>query len=320
MDEFKTQVISFDKTKSSDNVQKPTVTEVKSEKPNIRNVLFNVTTKVPVVEESLPVTQVPVAKTQKVDVRPATKINQNAKALPKFYVQELRRFARLFYMWIAIVIGVFALETWAMIAIAKSSVSNWAMLTMIPGAGLTIGFLIVYANNYFNFRNEAKNADFTKEKLVTVNVTKLYRRLKCAYINVNWFCTLTYVVSGLTILITYIVAWAISRKWGDFSTDLFAGAFACKVTIICSIIAMFIAFFLHIYLLVTNYVRASKIDQFYGVQIVSPEELALLKKKKMKTDAIIFAAVVMLIILIGFLIYKLIKNRKVNNNITITNK
>jgi len=319
MDEFKTQVISFDKTKSDDNVQKPTVTEAKVEKPSIRNVLFNVTTKVPVVEESLPVTQVKVAPTQKIDARPATQINANAKALPKFYTSELRRFAILFYMWVGIVIGVFGLETWATIAIAKSGVSNWAILTMIPGAVLAIAGVIVYGSNYFNFRAEAKNADFSKEKLVTVNVTKLYRRLKTAHVNVNWFCVLTYVLAGLVILFTYIIGWGISRKWGDFTTGLFAGAYACKVTIVVSIIAMFIAFFLHIYLLVTNYTRAGKIDQFYGQQIVSNEELDLIKKKKNHRNFVIFLAAVLLVGLIGYLIYKIVMSRRVNNTVTINN-
>ncbi|MCQ3908076.1 MAG: hypothetical protein MJ200_00480 [Mycoplasmoidaceae bacterium] len=82
---------------------------------------------------------------------------------------------------------------------------------------------------------------------------------------------------------------------------------------------MIIAFFLHVVLLVTNYTRAAKIDNFYSVQIVSDEELTALKKKKNKRDLFIFLAVVMVLVLIGLLIYKLVKSRKVNNTVTINN-
>ncbi|MCQ3907654.1 MAG: hypothetical protein MJ219_02710 [Mycoplasmoidaceae bacterium] len=82
---------------------------------------------------------------------------------------------------------------------------------------------------------------------------------------------------------------------------------------------MIIAFFAHVILLVTNYTRAAKIDSYYSVQIVSDEELRAIKKYKNRRDLYIFIAVVMVLALIGVLIYKLIKSRKVNNTVTINN-
>ena len=320
-DEYKTTVISFDKDKKEETQQIQEV--VQNEKDsNVRNVLFNVTTKVPHVEQTLPAVKV-TPSTTKIDARSVEKINTKSKYLPTFYKKELRRFAWLFWMWIGILVLVWGLEIWAVVAISKNSnVSNWVMLTLIPGAALSLAGLIVYANNYFNFRAEAKNADFSKEKLVTVNVMKLYKRLKSAHINVNWFCSLTYAVGLLTIGFVYLIAGCVTRSWGTLDATTLAnfGGNTCLIIVIVSIVCIFIAFFLHVYLLITNYLRSSKIDQFYGQQIVSDEELEVIKKKKNKKDAIIFLAVVLVIVLIGILVYKLIQNKKVNNTVTINNK
>ena len=318
--EYKTTVITYDKSEQTPVVEQEQKIE-QQEKNAVHNVLFNITTKVPHVEETLPTTKVVTSKTQKVDLTPVEKQNKNAKFMPSFYRKELHRSFRLFISWLILTLICIALETWAAIAIAKSNVNNWAMLTLIPALVLCIAFTVVYANNWVNFRNEARNVDFSKQKAVTTNVIKLYKRLKTAHINVNWMCFLTYVAGGLSILITYIIAWAISHKWGVLTPSKFpTQGSAFLVTVIVCSAAMIIAFLFHVVLLVTNYVRAGKIDSFYGVQIVSDEELALLKKHKNKRDAIIFAAVICILILIGFLIYRLIKNRKVQNNVTITNK
>ena len=50
---------------------------------------------------------------------------------------------------------------------------------------------------------------------------------------------------------------------------------------------------------------------------LSDEELRALKKNKNKRDLYIFLAVVMVIALVGVLIYKLVKRKKVNNTVTI---
>ncbi|MBQ6970308.1 hypothetical protein IJQ19_01700 [bacterium] len=55
----------------------------------------------------------------------------------------------------------------------------------MPWPILVFALLIVAISNYLNFRAEAKVVDFSKEKIVTKNIKKLYLRLKTGYINVN---------------------------------------------------------------------------------------------------------------------------------------
>lgn len=322
-EEFKTTVISYDERQPEVKVEKP-----EPEKSNIQNVLFNITTKVPHVTETLPTVKVESESTTKIDLRKIEQVNKNAQALPKFYVREYKRSARLVIMWAAITVICLALEIWAMVAIIQSPVNNWTMLTLIPGITLCLAMLIIYLNNWINFKNEAKSVDFTKGKIPTLSVMKLYKRLKTAHINVNWFCGLTYVAGGLCILITYIVGWAFTvaakePQWGVLIPTDFPPYAQCGwslfITVVVCVTAILSAFILHVVLLVTNYTRAAKIDNFYSVQIVSDEELTALKKKKNKRDLIIFLAVIMILVLIGLVIYKLVKSKKVNNTVTINN-
>ncbi|MCQ3908077.1 MAG: hypothetical protein MJ200_00485 [Mycoplasmoidaceae bacterium] len=90
-EEYKTTVISYDE-------RQPQVKVVNEEvsKPNLQNVLFNVTTKVPHVTQTLPTVKVETQEiTKKVDLRSIEKINKNADALPRFYVREYKRSGRL---------------------------------------------------------------------------------------------------------------------------------------------------------------------------------------------------------------------------------
>ncbi|XQP55700.1 MAG: MSC_0882 family membrane protein [Mycoplasmoidaceae bacterium] len=320
-EEFKTTVISYNA-----NEQQPVVQQ--EEKPNIQNILFNVTTKVPHVNETLPTVKIDTTKaTTKINLTPLQKLNKNASSFPKFYIKEYKRSWNLVIMWLVITAICLALETWALISIFTTSVNNWVALTLIPGITFCIAFLIIYVNNWINFKNEARAVDFSQGKIPTINVMKLYKRLKTAHINVNWFCGLTYAAGGLAILITYLVGWGIAgfkpEAWGvlDPSYPPFVNSCgaALLISVIVCCIAVGAAFFLHVILLVTNYTRAAKIDNYYSVQIVSDEELRAIKKRKNKRDMIIFLAVVMIIVLIGMMIYKIIKSKKVNNNVTINN-
>jgi hypothetical protein len=46
-------------------------------------------------------------------------------------------------------------------------------------------YLIAYACRYHSFNEEAKVINFKDEKVLSVNIQKLYKRLKVGYININ---------------------------------------------------------------------------------------------------------------------------------------
>ena len=136
-------------------------------------------------------------------------------------------------------------------------------------------------------------------------------------------CGLTYAVSLLTIGINYLVAILISKieivngkmifdfdKMIDDKVLFACGSNIQLIILIVAVASAFIAFLLHIFLIVSNYIRANKIDTFFTVQIVSDEELRALKKYKNKRDFIIFFAIVAVLVLVIVLIYKTIKKRQ----------
>jgi hypothetical protein len=62
--------------------------------------------------------------------------------------------------------------------------------------------------------------------------------------------------------------------------------------------------------LLTNYIRASRIENFYNFQIVPQEELDIIKKQKNRRDLIIFLCGIAFVGIIGFFIYRLVKRNK----------
>jgi uncharacterized membrane protein len=63
-------------------------------------------------------------------------------------------------------------------------------------------------------------------------------------------------------------------------------------------------------LLICNYLRAARIENFYNFMIVDQEELNLIKKSKNKRDLIIFLTSCLIIGIIIYFVYKLIRKRK----------
>ncbi|MCQ3915293.1 MAG: hypothetical protein MJ195_00630 [Mycoplasmoidaceae bacterium] len=93
-EEYKTTVISYDERQPEVKVAKEN-----EAKPNIQNLLFNVTTKVPHVTQTLPTVKVEVEETtKKVDLRSVEKVNPHADAMPRFYIREYKRSGRLVAM------------------------------------------------------------------------------------------------------------------------------------------------------------------------------------------------------------------------------
>jgi hypothetical protein len=64
-------------------------------------------------------------------------------------------------------------------------INNWISLLLAPLVILVGSLFIVYATKYYNFRNEARSINFKDEKILSINVQKLYRRLKTGFININ---------------------------------------------------------------------------------------------------------------------------------------
>lgn len=295
---MKTKKISFQKT----NI------EVADEK--FKNSIFkNVNNKVPHVIKSLPV-QNSKENHHVFCLQKIKQLNPNYQFFPHFYKKELKRYFSLMIIWTIILLLCTIFEAIALyLILVNHYINNFLSLTLIPIFFLCLGLFIVHTHNYLNYFNEAKTINFTNGKIISVCINKLYKRLKTAHINVNWMCLLAYCLSLLVIFFNYICAWAgkvfhgEKISFGDLSYETHKHH-AYKVILVLAIITIFITMTLHIFLLITNYIRAVKIDQYYSIQIVSDEELIEIKKQKNKRNLIIFLAIIMIFALLGILIHK----------------
>jgi hypothetical protein len=83
-----------------------------------------------------------------------------------------------------------------------------------------------------------------------------------------------------------------------------------EILFFSGVAALVITALLHIGLLILNYLRAARIENFYNFMIVSQEELSVIKKQKNKRDLIIFLTSCLIIGVLIYLIYKLVKRNK----------
>jgi hypothetical protein len=194
--------------------------------------------------------------------------------------------------------------------------SNYVSLLLTPIVVMITALWIVAINKFYCFRGESKTINFKDEKTLSINVTKVYKRLKTGYINVNWMALTAYVVGLLVILINFIVAWADTHvKFGTWNADTVDPSIRERYIVYeaifwCAVSAILLALFLQTTLLLTNYIRSSRIENFYNFQIVPQEELNLIKKQKNRRDLIIFLCTIAFVGIIGFFIYRLVKRNR----------
>jgi hypothetical protein len=178
---------------------------------------------------------------------------------------------------------------------------------------LVTSLWIVYLNKFYCIRGESKSINFKDEKMLSINVTKLYKRLKTGYVNVNWMSLTSYIVLLLVVLINFIVAWADTHvKFGTWDAAMVDVAIRGRYVIYeiifwTAVSGILLTILLQSILLLGNYIRASRIENFYNFQIVPQDELNLIKKQKNHRDLIIFLCSIAFVGIIGLFIYRLVK-------------
>ena len=240
-------------------------------------------------------------------------VNPYYSYFPNFYRKELQNSLIVFVIWsvvLGLAIGLCSYLCY--LIVHNKSVDNWCLLTLIPILGAAVGFFILYLFKFLNFRCEAKTINFKDEKVISNNILKKYKTLKTSYINVSWACLLSYTICLLMILVDCIVCWIRYRtKFGDVITPIhedhnyaYAGVFWGGVGVVI------FSFIMHVVLLLTAYIRYSRVENYYNFPIVPAEELTALKKKSNRRDLIIYLAVIGTLGLVCWWIIRTVKRTK----------
>ena len=244
------------------------------------------------------------------------KINPYYSYMPKFYKSEIghARFAFILALALFLIILVgsavlitFSLTKWA------DNVSPYVLILLIIPNGITSVLLAISTNRYRSFLFEAKSINFRDEKVLSINVQKLYRRLKTSWIDITWFSCLVYVLMLLGILVDAIVvifAQTPHLKFADFWAAKDGGNYTYLACFWAFLTLIGLTAINHILSCIGNYLRASNIDNYYNFSVVDPLEIAEIKKRKNKRDLIIFFAVTGTIIFLTWLIVHLILKKR----------
>jgi len=250
------------------------------------------------------------------DTRKVKKINQYAYTFPNFYKKEYKNSFIWFILWMlffAITLVGISLAIWQVVV--NSEIANWIVVFLLVPFFVVGTLTAIYIDRYYCFRTEAKTISFKETKTVSMNIIKLYKRLRTGHINCNWLCGLVYVLSVLLFLTNALVFWLLNNSANyDILTIFFPISGLSDMTQgVISLIAsgcFIVAVISHCVILLANYIRINRIDCYYGVEIVPSEEITLLKKKKNRRDMIVFLVCCVLIGIIVWLVIKLVKRRK----------
>jgi len=279
------------------------------------------------------------AKTEKINALEESKalknINPNASYFPSFYSREIKRNNISFILWNVYAIILIGLILTASLLTIKSSDKQtlWLIIVYIIPVLIFIPLYVSKLLFWSSLRNEAKTINFKDQKVVSINITKLYKRLKVTYINANWFCSLAYIYSFAGVIILVIVCWGMKTIGGidiaaPWSSNWQVNPFKFVLTPTKEGAPFFISFLVFVAIFVisalvhatsitTAMVRVNRIENFYNSFIVLPEELEAYKKKVNKRDLICFCVA---LLIIGLIIYFSYKNAKKNRQTVVVNQ
>ena len=319
-DNLKTQTISF-KNLFDDNEQ-ATYIPPEQRYDNLTTRQINATQQLEV-PTTLADAQAKHKKIQKESVVKNTnieKINPYYSYLPKFYKAEIKyeRLAFILSLTIFLLVLAASLALIALFFTIWTNISPYILILLIIPNGVLAAILAITTNRYRCFLQEAKTINFRDEKVLSINVQKLYRRLKTGWIDVTWFSCLAYVLLLLGVLVDAICVAAIAQvPFGNFWA---AAANKNDFTYLAVFIAFAAAFAFilvnHVVTCIMAYLRSSNIDNYYNFSVVDPQEIANIKKSKNKRDLIIFFAVTGTIIFLTWLIVRLVLNKRRQKPVT----
>jgi len=252
-------------------------------------------------------------------------VNPFAQYIPAFYKHELKiaKFAMFLWMFFgAILITLLVIAS--VVTIEKDNKDTyWVLVVFIIPIMIYIPMLITRISRFVSLNAASKTINFKEQKVLDINIIKIYKGLKVSYINANWFSALSYVICLLTFVVLTIISWAVetSNSWNWFDTDWntnplrdvlqpcaqHEGIFFAFLTIV---IIFFITIFLQVYTIVTAFLRINAIENFYNAYIVTPQEIDQLKKKTNIRDLVIFCVCTIIVGLIVWGLYKAVKNKK----------
>lgn len=238
------------------------------------------------------------------------------KKLPGFFRFEYKHaLASLIIAFILIFLNIITISvaSWAVFGI--SFCSEWIYLpqglfTLFSGI-----FLVTSLIKVKTIKKELKNNDYllSKDKIFT-SLTKIYKSLVVSNIYLNWISLSTYVVSGLLILLTFIVTYFTNLSYNgenNFGNLFLYGGVDKSAFIVVWTFAAFSFFMMLLQIIYNplNIYRKNQLELYYGKTLISEELIEKCKKTANKRGMIIFFSSVIMISFIVVITYFVLRRK-----------
>lgn len=202
-------------------------------------------------------------------------------------------------------------------AIFGMGMSPWLYLPISLFIIACFSFFIINTIKIKSMKKELKNNGYqiSKEN-ASATITSIYKKLITSNYYLNWGAAALYVVSGLLILMTFIVCYFINLadrgapmpNFGDLIIN--RGMNNSPLIVVWTFASMcFVALFLQLLYNPLNIYRRNQIEVFYGKTLISEEMIEKYRKSANRKGIAIFVVSTAVISLIVLLVYFILKKR-----------
>ncbi|MGL4951886.1 MAG: MSC_0882 family membrane protein [Mycoplasma sp.] len=236
------------------------------------------------------------------------------KATPKFFRFEVNVSLYLFiFVSILSVVSLAGLGYVLFAIFNKDTSPYWIIMPVVT----SLLSLFSFANcglNYRNLKKERKmNNNLFEKEIPYTSISKVYKKLVTANLNLNWTCLSIYTLLGLGILTTYIVTYFMNL-WAfyinDFTYLIIEGTNYAPVYAVWIMLSIIILTFIYnLVFFLVNKKRKSEIELFYQKELISDEVQLKLRKNANKRGSICFAFSSLFIGLIVLVTYFCLKRK-----------
>lgn len=241
--------------------------------------------------------------------------SEQYKKVPKFFRFEYKTSIVCFWLSSIFLLAGFSLLTYIAVASSMGTLDYWLLLPT-GVCILVFGCLFTKSALDYNYlHKDLRNSNFlVDESTPMTSIRKMYKKLIGANISLNWISAAVYVVSGLGVLLTYVVTYFMNLtalEYNDFTRLVIGSNNYLPVIFVWVFVGIScLALLIQITFNIINRKRRNDIELFYKNPIFDELEVSKIKKNANIKGAIIFSFSVFVVGFIVLMVYFILKRKK----------
>lgn len=237
------------------------------------------------------------------------------KSVPKFFRFEYKTSQICLWLTSIFFVATLGLLTYMAIIASMGMLDYWLLLPASICA-LVFGCLFTKSSlDYSYLRKDLKNSNFQIDETTPMtSIRKMYKKLLGANISLNWMCAAVYVMSGLGVLLTYIVTYFMnltSLEFNDFTRLIIGSNNYLPVIFVWVFVGISsLALLIQITFNIINRKRRNDIELFYKNPILDELAVSKIKKNANIKGGIIFSFSLLVVGFIVLMVYFILRRKK----------